>query len=164
MLFTPFRTRGQGSSSALKPKSLDHCLLKGENVGGWGQRRPTLGFILPERSFPPCPYHPRLLENSTTADPGAFEKLAVRDELKRHREHMQILLLLPTPPQPPPPPPKGFVYTSRYYLLFLNSVTAARATEQASCRQPRCQAQIKSQILVTEYLSCLFPRLFRCRR
>lgn len=26
-----------------------------------------------------------------TADPGVFEKLAVLDELKRHRQHMQML-------------------------------------------------------------------------
>lgn len=34
MVFTPLRTRGQGSSSALKPKSQGHCLVKGENAGG----------------------------------------------------------------------------------------------------------------------------------
>lgn len=53
-------------------------------------------------------------------DPGAFEKLTERDELKRHREHTQTL-----PRTSPRPPLKGFVYTSRYYLLFLYSVTSA---------------------------------------
>lgn len=34
MVFTPLRTKGQGSSCALKPKSQAHCLVKGEKAGG----------------------------------------------------------------------------------------------------------------------------------
>lgn len=34
MVFTPLRSKGQGSSCALKPKSLAYCLVKGEKAGG----------------------------------------------------------------------------------------------------------------------------------
>lgn len=45
MVFTPLRTRGQGSSYVLKPKSRAHCPVKGEKAGGNPQ--PTFRGLIP---------------------------------------------------------------------------------------------------------------------
>lgn len=58
-------------------------------------------------------------------------------------------------------PPKVFVYTSRHYLSFLFSASGARNKIENDCRAvvTVCQPEIKSEILVTEYLSCFFCQL-----
>lgn len=57
-------------------------------------------------------------------------------------------------------PPKVFVYTSRYCLLFLFSASVVQNKIENDCGAvvTVCQPEIKSEILVTEYLSYLFSQ------